>query len=149
MCTFIIAGTVIDSQEGLVTLNITSGTIVRPGDNVTFTCTTINSSIIAWSSEEYIGRGGVRLDLSAVTHSESSQISTATAVLLNTGSNGEGAIVLTSALSLIAKGIPYISVTCINIGRETNSTITQNVLGMYMYTYSVCTVCTMCLLTYN
>ena len=134
MCTFIIAGTVIDSQEGLVTLNITSGTIVRPGDNVTFMCTTIGSSIIAWSSDEYIGRGGVRLELFAnATSRESSQISNATAVLLSTTYNSEGDIVLTSALSLVVMETPYnISVTCVNIGRETNSTIRLNVLGMYI-----------------
>ena len=137
MCTVIIAGIVIESVNSgadLVTLNITlnSGNIVRPGDNITFICTTIGSSIIAWSSDEYIGIGGVRLELFAFTTSrESSQISTATAILLNTTYNSEGDIVLTSTLSLIAMGIPYISVTCVNIGRETNSTITQNVLGMF------------------
>ena len=123
----------VNSQQELVTLDTTSDNSVRPGDNVTFTCTTTGSSIIAWSSDEYIGTGGLRLEVSAVTHRDNSQISPATAILLY-NSEGTGAIVLTSALSLIAKGIPYISVTCINTGREINSTIRLNVSGMYIHT---------------
>ena len=133
MYTVIIAESV-NGGDDLVTLNITSSTTVCPGDNVTFTCTTIGSSIIAWSSDEYIGRGGVRLELFAnATSRESSQISNATAVLLNTTYNSEGDIVLTSALSLIAMGTPYVSVTCVNIGRETNSNTKLNVSGMYIH----------------
>ena len=137
---FITAGVVIiyitesiNSQQD-IRLNTTSGDSVRPGDDVTIMCTTIGSSIIAWSSDEYIGRGGVRLELFAnATSRESSQISNATAVLLNTSYSSEGDIVLTSALSLIIMETPYnISVTCVNIGRETNSTIRLNVLGMYI-----------------
>ena len=128
--------TIVNSQQELVTLNTTSGNSVRPGDNVTFMCTTIDSSIIAWSSDEYIGRGGLRLQLSAVTQRDKSQVSpdTVTAILLNSSNNSEGDIVLTSALSLIARGTPYIiSVTCINTGsgREINSTIRLNISGMY------------------
>ena len=86
----------VNSQQELVTLDITSGNSVRPGDKVTITCTTIGSSIIAWSSDEYIGRGGMRLELFAnATSRESSQISTATAILLNTTYNNEGDIYCT------------------------------------------------------
>ena len=91
-------------------------------------------SSIGWSSDDYIGKGGVRLELFAfATNRESTQISTAKAVLLSTTYNSEGDIVLISALSLIAKGTPYISVTCVNIGREANSNTILNVLGMYTY----------------
>ena len=104
---------------------------MRPGDSVTFVCTTIDSYLIGWSSDEYIGSGGVRLELHANTTSrESSQISKATAVLLNTSYNSDGVVVLTSALILIASGNPYIFITCINIGREISTPIRLNVSGM-------------------
>ena len=122
----------VDNQQDLIRWTTTSGTVVHPGDSVTFVCTTIDSYLIGWSSDEYIGRGGVRLELHAnATSRESSQVSTATAVLLNTSYNSNSAVVLTSALMLIARVVPYISVTCINIGREVSTPIRLNISGTY------------------
>ena len=66
---------------------------MRPSDSVTFECTVSNSHLLGWSSDDYISSGGVRLELCAnATSRESSQISTATAVLQNTSYNSDGAI---------------------------------------------------------
>ena len=122
----------VDTQQSLVSIkSASSGTVVHPGDDVTFECTTVDSSIIAWSSDEYIGRGGIKLELIANdTSVHTSQITTATAVLFNTSYNSNGAILLMSTLTLTAKRISNFSVTCFNIGRGTNISITVNVSGM-------------------
>ena len=110
-----------------------SGTTVCPGDGVTFVCTTTNSSIIAWCSDKYIGCDGIRLELTANDQSiQRSQLPgvTASANLINTSNDGNGAIVLISELNLIVKGIPNFSVTCLNVGRELNKSIEIDVSGV-------------------
>ena len=45
-----------------VILTESSKTTACPGDELTFKCETRGSMILAWSSEEYIGTGGVQLE---------------------------------------------------------------------------------------
>ena len=45
--------------------SLSEGQQVCPRDELTFTCVTNGSAILAWSSDDYIGRGGIQLLLAS------------------------------------------------------------------------------------
>ena len=91
------------------------------GDTVNFTCTTIGSNTLAWSSPEYIGQNGEQLSLSPLG-TASSLNSYAVATVTNTRLLENGQRVLESNLTIIVQGnIPSASVTCSSIGSGESS----------------------------
>ena len=91
------------------------------GDTVNFTCTTIGSNTLAWSSPEYIGQNGEQLSLSPLG-TISSLNSYAVATVTNTCLLENGQRVLESNLTIIVQGnIPSASVTCSSIGSGESS----------------------------
>ena len=92
------------------------------GDTVNFTCTTIGSNTLAWSSEEYIGQNGQQLSLSPLNVGTTSSLNSyAVATVTNTYlENGQR--VLESNLTIIIQGnIPSASVACSSIGTGESS----------------------------
>ena len=98
---------------------------VCPGNTILFTCTITGSSILAWSSEDYIGLGSQLQfrsidDIGDVKNSTSNPETTAVLTAIDT----RMPIILTSILHIIPISTsPNISVSCINAGGGTNTLI--------------------------
>jgi hypothetical protein len=102
-----------------------------PGQEVTITCETRGSQIIAWTSDEYIGRQGVQLEfLSIDPVGVTRRTSSAVASLIN-NTNDNGVTVLVSQLRII--GALSSSVACINIMNDMTVAIMVHILGILMF----------------
>ena len=91
---------------------------ICPGKMIEFTCTTTQSSILLWTSDEYIGVNSQfqfrSFDPIGTTDSSANAIANLTAV------NGD---ILTSTLRIaITSNIPSSTITCINSGLGTSNT---------------------------
>lgn len=107
-----------------------NGNLACPGDEVIFVCQTMGSSVIAWTSEEYIGSGGTQIQFAAGVRSTNiQQIGTTIATL--TGDRMENGLqVLTSTLRVnVSSMYPNPSVTCHDVGNGTSKTANFNVIG--------------------
>ena len=102
---------------------------VCPGDVHTFTCETRGSNTLAWESEEYIGRGGLRLSnfslVSQPGHTEDSAINPNVSARLIVNNVINGVRVLKSELSIVVSpdildDICHL-ITCINVGLDTQN----------------------------
>ena len=75
-----------------------------PDEEITLTCTTTGSPIIAWRSEEYIGPGDNQLEFPSVddigTTRNSTYYPSAVATLTGKMNNGNDSIELTSTLQI-------------------------------------------------
>ena len=111
-----------------------------PGEEITLTCTTTGSPILAWRSEEYIGPGDTQLEFPSVdeigTTKNSTNYPSTVATLTNNTSNGNGSIELTSTLQItLSAEIETSSVTCVNIGTGDMLNASISLLGK-KYNYS-------------
>ena len=93
---------------------------------MTCTCTTGHSRTLAWSSDEFIGPGGARLEFASVQPVPTRQNisgSNAFAVLTNS-SNMNGVVVLMSDFTfIVSENVTIIILTCMNVGRHSSSSI--------------------------
>ena len=105
---------------------------VCPGDVIIFTCETTGSSILAWSSIEYIGDGGAQLDFTFdETEGRVSTSSINSDVIATLISASDQPRMISSTLRIIAlPGISSFSVTCIHRTDQINETIRFEYLGM-------------------
>ena len=94
------------------------------GESVTITCMTINSSIIAWSSEEYIGKGGRQLEF--VTLDAIGTTLYDSMVIANLTSVNQSALILESQLHIIrvSPNYPQFNVTCHGSVNSLNKSVT-------------------------
>ena len=124
------------SQFVTVTSDISPGDVLCPGDEVIFTCTTRDTRIIAWISDEYIGnRLEVRSGDSFDEVQRGSIDSNTTATLVNRSMESDTMIVvLVSQLRITVSSISLNpSVTCINNRQSQQDTFPFQVLGIYDY----------------
>ena len=101
-----------------------------PGEEINITCETRGSPIIAWTSDEYIERGGTQLQLAIfnnVGETRTSPINGNTVATLISNTIEGGVMVLQSQLRIIASADA--TVTCINVAAEKSSTISIQLLG--------------------
>ena len=107
--------------------NSLDGSLACPGQQILFVCL-VNSPQLVWSSQQYIGQLGVRIEFSASIDNvgDTREMMGANATLL--GLNG--ANIISSELRITASPeFPTASVTCGNdVGQTKTSTF--NVLGM-------------------
>ena len=90
------------------------------GDTVNFTCTTIGSNTLAWSSPEYIGQNGEQLSLSPLGTTSILNTYVFATVISTNIENGQR--VLESNLTIIVQGtIPTASVKCSSLGTGESS----------------------------
>lgn len=108
--------------------------ILCPGEDITFTCVTRGSPIIAWQSDEYIGEGGTQLEFATFNNqgdTDSSSVNPDTVATLTRNSNEDGVQVLESKLRVITSAeFPDASVTCVHVGTGIKNTTRFHVLGM-------------------
>ena len=135
------------SQELTSTLHFHCGVhLAFVGETTTFTCETVGSNSIGWSSAEYIGKNGVRLEFASSERNgtiRSSVDSMAIAQLISFSSiNGIDKLV--SQLQLTAQSKYQVSsVSCHNIGIGTKKTTYFRVAGEYIkhVTHVIYTMC--------
>ena len=105
-----------------------------PGDEVTFTCETRGSPVIAWSSDEYIG-SNVQFEFFIVesvgtTHTSPANPNTVVTLINVTTENGV-AILVSQLHIIVLSGFLTSSVTCIHLSLGQTNTIVFHVLGMF------------------
>ena len=124
--------TPIVTAQSIVTNQLYGGQYVCAGE-VIFTCATMDSSIIAWSSREYINSGNIPLTFAAELHDEgdmrNSTFNQNTFATLITDRVENGVQVLVSRLRIVASlDSPTASVTCTH-GNGTTDTQNFQVIG--------------------
>jgi hypothetical protein len=103
-----------------------------PGQEVTITCEIRGSPIIAWSSDEYIGRGAQLHFISIDPVGVIRRINSTVATLINS-TNDNGVTILVSQLRII--GSLSSSVACMNHVNGMIIAIMVHVLGMFNLTF--------------
>ena len=94
------------------------------GETVTFTCVTRGSNGIAWSSDEYIGSGGVRLEFIPIDMEGATQPVGQTVATLVRVSYEDGEIILVTQLQIsVESTFQTTSITCHSLGNDAVNTI--------------------------
>ena len=129
-----ISSPAVSSQLVTVTSDISPGDVLCPGEEVNFTCTTRNTAILIWSSNEYIGNPlefSSRDDLDRI---QRGSIDSNTAATLVSRSVENGTILLVSQLRITVSSISLNpSVTCIHDGDNVRDIFSFQVLGIHDY----------------
>lgn len=108
-----------------------NGRPVYTGQEIIFTCVTRGSSIIAWSSEEYIGSGGAQLIFSTLNSPDDTKISQTYPDTVATLVSITGSDVLTSTLRIVTSSNSLsASVTCHDANLGTRNTTNFYVNGI-------------------
>ena len=126
----------VSSQLVTVTSDISPGDVLCPGTEVNFTCTTRNTAILIWSSNEYIGNP---LEVNSRDNLDQIQRgsidSNTTATLVSRSVENDTILVLVSQLRITVSSISLNpSVTCIHDGDNVPDVFSFQVLGIYDYT---------------
>ena len=115
-----------------------NGNLACSGDQITFECETRGSSIISWTSDEYIGQGDTLLQFSSADPAEMRRLDGIgdTVAILTVNRIENGVQVLVSTLCVTATSMyPNPSVICIH-GNESRSKANFSVIGKHNY-YSI------------
>ena len=120
------------SQEVRHTLQ--NGQSPCPGEEITFTCVTRGSPVLAWTSDQYIEQGGTQLEFATFDNENETRtipINPNTVATLTRKAMENGEQVLESELRIITVSrFPTFSVSCIHIGSgNINETTFQLLLG--------------------
>ena len=105
-----------------------------PGERVNFTCTVNGSRILSWSSNEYIGSGGLQLEFSTVDKNGSrldSSVNPDTYAILESVIDANGISSLQSTLHIVSNGSSIVS--CLSVNNATRRSINFKVLDGMLY----------------
>ena len=121
----------------MITTNVSDGVAVCPGEAVTLTCTTRNSVILIWTSNEYIG-DQIRFTLASrlnETVTDSTYNRTTAALISDTDDEG-GVRVFVSQLHIIVSPVSLNPIiTCRDGSNDRSNTTTFQVLGIVSVVY--------------
>ena len=117
-------------------LNLTStsnGNPVYREQEVTFTCTTRGSSILAWSSDHYIGEGSL-LEFVATINTQGTSIESAVnnntvATLIYTNEDEQRFVLQSELRILVLSTHPQSTILCHNVDQSLETNITFCVFG--------------------
>ena len=116
-------------QNVTLTSTLTDGLVAYGEQEIVFTCTTRGSSILQWSSNEYISRDGNNIQVYNGTLGSDVQRGSAHATLVR-ASFESGVLVLVSELRIRVSTLhPTATVECNNNGHGSSRTITFNSIG--------------------
>ena len=125
----------VSSQLVTVTSDISPGDVLCPGTEVVFTCTTRDTAILTWISDEYIGNPlefNSGDDLDQIRRGSINSNTTATLVSRSVENNT--ILVLVSQIRITVSSISLNpSVTCIHDGENLRYVFSFQVLGIYDY----------------
>ena len=97
-------------------------------DNIIITCVTTNSAIQAWSSEEYIGQGGIQLEFLTVDeigrNLTSSKDSTTFALLTHVNSSADILEIQSQLHIKVSANYSRFNVTCHNPPHNLTKSVT-------------------------
>ena len=119
------------SQQLNSTLHSTSHGVhfAYVGEYVVFTCISKGSNSIAWSSDEYIGSGGLRLEFISIDMETTQRIGQTVATLTEVF-RVEEKVILVSQLQITVQSTHQISsITCHNLGNDTTNTVSFDTAG--------------------
>ena len=124
---------VINGQTLIISSNLT-GERLCPGEIVIFTCETRGSTILAWTSDEYIEPGGTRLELATFndvgdTRTSPVNLNTVATLISETRESGIDVLVSTLRIRALSEFLDS-SVTCIHVDGGTMNTTRIQVLGI-------------------
>ena len=122
-----------EAQKPQVSSSLESGQYPCPGQNITFTCVTRRSKVLAWSSDEYIGTGGSQLHSKYVDqegHVVYSSSVPSTFVTLVSKTRENGSLILKSQLHITVSSTPA-NITCEAVDVGTKDNIDFRALGMH------------------
>jgi hypothetical protein len=100
----------------VITSTLLDGNFACPGREVVITCATNTSLVVAWSSDEYIGTGGLQLEVTSID-----SVGTRIQSTINPSAFAEltmktGGLVTESQLHiLVSRDIPMTTVTCSDV----------------------------------
>ena len=117
--------------------SLPEGRGVCPGDEITFTCVTNRSASLAWSSDDYIGRGGIQLEFASfdspgkIARNRVSPIGTQASLISKEIKENETQGILESQLNVIVTSdYPNPTINCLNIDAGYKETTSFQLLGM-------------------
>ena len=126
----------VSSQSVLLNSSLNDQHIVRRGENITFQCTTTGSSILAWSSNEYIGDRIEFLNVHTIgTIVTPNQYTSAKLIDVYTDQNGQ-AVIVSLLSSIVQRAISQSSVTCHHVGSGRTKTITFQLSSKFEVVYA-------------
>ena len=126
-----------NTQDSDITLTRNVQSKVCSGEELTFTCVTRGSLILAWSSDEYIGGLGVQLEFTMsdtpgfLRASDDNPRTLATLISTVTDSTMRNIMVSTLRI-IVSDNTSYPSVTCEHRTSGRKETLTFQYLGMYL-----------------
>ena len=126
-----------------ITSSLLEGKYACPGREVIFTCATNGSSVLAWSSDEYIGRNGRQLEITtSVGHRVTSMVNSNTFAEL-TMKEGNRSRVTESQLHItVSHDIAIASVTCGDVSSGLSSSVQFELLCKYLVIIFTSRTCT-------
>jgi hypothetical protein len=116
---------------------LSEGQRVCPGDAIMFTCVTNGSAILAWSSDDYIGQGGVQLEFASfhqpgrIARNRASPIGTQAVLVSKEIEENETLGILESQLSVIVTSdYQTATIKCLHVDTGSEETTGFQLLGM-------------------
>lgn len=121
----------------VLSTSLPEGRDVCPGDAITFTCVTNGSASLAWSSDDYIGRGGIQLEFASfdnpgkIARNRISPIGTQASLISKEIEENKTQGILESQLNVIVTS-DYLnpSIKCLSVDTGIQETTSFQLLGM-------------------
>ena len=119
----------LSSENVILTSTLADDHTAPPEEEIIFTCTTRGSSILQWSSIEYIDSDGYNIQIYNSTLGNDVQRGSAHATLVRAAIEN-GVLVLVSELRIRVSTLhPIATIECNNNGHGSSQTITFNSIG--------------------
>ena len=134
----------------MLSSSLSEGQRVCPGDAISFTCVTNGSASLAWSSDDYIGQGGVQLEFASyhdpgrIARNRASPIGTQAILVSKEIEENETQGILESQLNvMVISDYQIATIKCLHVDTGSQETTRFQLLGMaceLYYTEFLCSV---------
>ena len=127
------------SLQIVLSSRLPEGQRVCPGDQIGFTCMTNGSASLAWSSDDYINRGGIQLEFTSyhdpgrIARNRGSPIGTQAALISKEIEENETRGILESELNIIVTSDYQIAtINCLHVDTATQESTRFQLLGIIL-----------------
>ena len=124
----------------MLSSSLSEGQRVCPGDAISFTCVTNGSASLAWSSDDYIGQGGVQLEFASyhdpgrIARNRASPIGTQAILVSKEIEENETQGILESQLNIVVTSDYQITIiNCLHVNTGSQETTRFQLLGMLAF----------------
>lgn len=125
------------SLQIVLSSQLPEGQRVCPGDQIVFTCMTNGSASLAWSSDDYIGRGGIQLEFASfhdpgrIARNQGSPIGTQATLISKEIEENETKGILESQLNIIVTSDYQIAtINCLHVDTGSQESTVFQLLGI-------------------